>query len=68
MKVAEKEELYKYLSAAYNLPQEAFSEALREKNIGGGRSAGQGGKSLYTGRTLKSLYQCRVNSSDLPSA
>lgn len=31
MKVAEKEELYKYLSAAYNLPQEAFSEALREK-------------------------------------
>ncbi len=31
MKVAEKEELYKYLSATYNLPQEAFSEALREK-------------------------------------
>lgn len=31
MKVAEKEEFYRYLSAAYNLPHEAFSEALREK-------------------------------------
>ncbi|WP_313167381.1 hypothetical protein [Streptococcus parasuis] len=31
MKIAEKNEFYNYLSAAYNLPQEAFSEALREK-------------------------------------
>ena len=31
MKIAEKDEFYNYLSAAYNLPQEAFSEALREK-------------------------------------
>ncbi|NQP32237.1 hypothetical protein HO924_08460 [Streptococcus suis] len=31
MKVAEKDEFYDHLSAAYNLPQEAFSEALREK-------------------------------------
>ena len=33
MKIAEKEEFYSYLSAAYNLPQEAFSEALREKIV-----------------------------------
>ncbi|HFH9926100.1 TPA: hypothetical protein ACGOO8_001656 [Streptococcus suis] len=31
MKIAEKDEFYNYLSAVYNLPQEAFSEALREK-------------------------------------
>ena len=31
MKIAEKNEFYNYLSAVYNLPQEAFSEALREK-------------------------------------
>ncbi|WP_165390495.1 hypothetical protein [Streptococcus parasuis] len=31
MKIAEKDEFYNYLSAAYNLPQEAFSEALRKK-------------------------------------
>lgn len=31
MKIAEKDEFYNYLSAAYNLPRKAFSEALREK-------------------------------------
>ena len=31
MKIAEKNEFYNSLSATYNLSQEAFSEALREK-------------------------------------
>lgn len=46
MKVAEKEEFYRYLSAAYNLPQEVFSEALREKML---EVAGQldKGENLY---------------------
>ncbi|BCP60162.1 hypothetical protein [Streptococcus parasuis] len=33
MKIAEKDEFYDHLSAAYNLSQEAFSEALREKML-----------------------------------
>ncbi|NQN91391.1 hypothetical protein HO995_05180 [Streptococcus suis] len=33
MKIAEKDEFYNYLSAAYNLPQGAFSKALREKML-----------------------------------
>lgn len=33
MKVAEKEEFYHYLSAAYNLPQGAFLGASREKML-----------------------------------